>query len=135
MTAIAIQLGASLIAILLIAWISRIMGLGGDVRLRSESEVCELARIADCAFDPVEIGIDRAGIGALLRDRAGRIMLLRRQGVNFAARMLTSHHGSRLDRNLLTVSSGERLFGAVTLDLGPDAQTWASRLRRLGESA
>lgn len=131
MTGIALQLGGSLIAILLLSWLARIMGLGGDVRLRSETEVRELAHAASCTFDPVEIGIDRAGIGALLRDSDGRIMLVRRHGVNFVARLLTSHHGSRLDRNLLTIASGERMFGAVTLDLGAEAQGWASSLRRL----
>lgn len=133
--AVALQLGGSLVAILLVSWLARIFGLGGDVRLRSEDEVRELARAASCTFDPVEIGIDRAGIGALLRDRTGRIMLVRRHGVNFAARLLTSHHGSRLDRNLLTIASGERMFGAVTLDLGNEAQAWASSLRRLEGSA
>ena len=135
MTPIALQLGGSLIAILLLSWLARIMGLGGDVRLRSEDEVRELARVANSTFEPVDIAIDRAGIGALLRDSAGRIMLVRRHGVNFVARLLTSHHGSQLDRNLLTIASGERMFGAITLDLGAEAQAWAGSLRRLEGAA
>ncbi len=135
MSAIALQLCGSLIAILLVSWLARIMGLGGDIRLRNEEEVRELARVANITFEPVDIAIDRAGIGALLRDSAGRIMLVRRHGVNFAARLLTSHHGSQLDRNLLTIASGERMFGAVTLDLGSEAQVWAGSLRRLEGSA
>lgn len=134
MGAIALQLGGSLVAILLVSWLVRALGLGGDVRLRSEVEVRELARTAICAFDPVDIAIDRAGIGALLRDGAGRILLVRRHGVNFVARLLTSHHGSRLDRNFLTIDSGERMFGAVTLDLGSEAPVWAGSLRRLAGS-
>ena len=47
------------------------------------------------------------------------------------ARLIASHIGSRLDRNLLTVSTGEAFFGSVTLNLGPDAQLWAVRLRGL----
>ena len=128
----AIQLAGSLVAILLLAALVGWLGLGGDVRLRGEAEARELARAADYTFDPVEIALDRAGIGALLRDASGRVMLLRRHGVHFPARMLTSHQGTRLDRNFLTIATSESTFGAVTLDLGPEAAAWAGSLRRLG---
>ena len=39
---------------------------------------------------------------------------------------------ARLDRNLLTIGTDEKAFGAITLDLGDKAQVWASSLRRLG---
>ncbi len=130
--AVAVQLAGSLVAILLLAELARWLDLGGDLRLRDEAEARELARAADCSFDPVEIALDRAGIGALLRDAGGRVMLLRRHGVHFPARMLTSHQGTRLDRNFLTIATNERTFGSVTLDLGPDAAVWAGSLRRLG---
>lgn len=128
----AIQLGGSLVAIVLLAWLAGVIGLGGDIRLRDRDEAVTLARTAICDFVPVEIVLDRAGIGALLRDGEGQILLLRRHGVHFAARLISGHQGSKLDRNLLTVATGERFFGSVTLDLGPDAQIWASRLGRLG---
>lgn len=130
--AIAIQLGASLAAILFVAWLVRLMGLGGDVRLRNREEAITIARLAVPGFEVEEIALDRAGIGALMRDRKGRVLLIKRHGSHFAARLLDSHEGTRLDRNFLTVSTGERLFGSVTLDLGPEAQTWAGSLRRLG---
>lgn len=130
-----VQLGGSLVAIMLLAWLAGMLGLGGDVRLRDKGEAVALARTAICDFTPVDIILDRAGIGALLRDGEGRVMLLRRHGVHFAARLITNHEGSRLDRNLLTVATGDRFFGSVTLDLGPEAQTWAGSLRRLGEDA
>ena len=131
MIPVAIQLGGSLVAIVLLAWLAGQLGLGGDIRLRDQDEARELAQTAVCGFEPVEIALDRAGIGALLRDAEGRVMLLRRHGVHFAARLIASHVGSRLDRNLLTVSTGEAFFGSVTLNLGPDAQLWAVRLRGL----
>jgi hypothetical protein len=59
-------------------------------------------------------------------------MLLRRHGVHFAARLLERHDGIRLDRQFLTIGTGERTFGTVTLDLGEQAQVWAGSLRRLG---
>ena len=127
-----IQLGASLAAILLLAWLSRWLGLGRDVRLQDEAEARQLAQAALCGFVAAELAIDRAGIGALLRDQQGRVMLLRRHGAHFAARLLDSHAFARLDHNFLTVGTGEVRFGQITLDLGDQAAVWASSLRRLG---
>ena len=135
MTGLAIQLGLSLLAVLAVAWLAARMNLGGDVRLRDESEALALADAAVCGFSPVEIALDRAGIGALLRDGDDRVMLLKRHGAHFVARLLTSYEGMRLDRNFLTISTGERTFGTVTLDLGTKAQAWAGSLRRLGGTA
>lgn len=129
-----IQLAASLVAIVLLAWICRRLGLGGDVRLRDEGEARQLAAAALCGFEASELALDRAGIGALLRDSAGRVMLLRRHGAHFAARLLDNHAESRLDRNFLTIGTGEARFGKVTLDLGEKAQVWASSLRHLGRA-
>lgn len=128
-----VQIAGSLVAILALAGIARWLQLGEDVRLRSKDEARALAEAAVCGFDPVEIALDRAGIGALLRDAQGRVLLLKRHGARFAARLLSGHRDSRLDRNFLTVSTGEKRFGTVTLDLGADASVWAASLRRLGE--
>ena len=128
-----IQLGASLAAILLLAGLSRWLGLGRDVRLKDEAEARQLAQAALSGFVPVELAIDRAGIGALLRDQQGRVMLLRRHGARFVARLLDSHAFARLDRNFLTIGTGEVRFGQITLDLGVQAAIWASSLRRLGD--
>lgn len=129
---IAIQLVASVVLILLVSWLAAALKLGNDVRLKGEAEARELAATAVCGFDPVDLALDRAGIGALLRDSRGRVMLLRRHGAQFAARILDSHAFARLDRNFLTVGTGESTFGQVTLDLGDKAQVWAASLRRLG---
>jgi len=128
---LALQLVGSLVAILLLSWLAARLGLGRDVRLRDETEARALAEAAACGFDPVEIALDRAGIGALLRDAGGRVMLLRRHGARFAGRLLTSHRDIRLDRHFLTLSTSEWSFGTITLDLGAEAQAWASSLRRL----
>lgn len=126
------KLGLSLAAILGVALLVARLRLGNDVRLRDEGEAGELARAALCGFEPTEIALDRAGIGALARDPSGRVMLLRRHGAQFAARMLDTHAFARLDRNFLTVGTDDASFGTVTLDLGDRAQHWASSLRRLG---
>lgn len=132
MTEELLKLAGSLAGVFLIFFIALKLRLGGDVRLRSEDEARELAEHAICGFDAVAVSLDRAGIGALLRDAQGRVMLLRRHGAHFAARLLDGHAAARLDHNFLTIGTGERRFGSVTLDLGPQAQVWASSLRRLG---
>ena len=129
------QIGGSVIAILALAFACARLGLGKDVRIASEAEAMRLAREALCGFEPVDLVLDRAGIGALLRDAQGRVMLLRRHGAHFAARLLDNHADARLDRNFLTLGTGEVRFGQITLDLGEKAQSWASSLRHLGGGA
>ena len=126
-----LMLAGSAIAIPLLAALARRLGLGGDVRLRSETEARELAAGAVCGFTPVEIALDRGGIGALLRDAQGRVLLLRRHGVHFIARPLTHHAWIRLDRHLLVIGPDEPFLAPLALDLGADAQVWAGSLRRL----
>ncbi len=128
---LAIQLAGSLLAILALWWLAYRLGLGGDVRIRTEDEARALADEAIHGFDPVEIAIDKAGIGALCRDREGRVLLLRRHGSHWASRLLDSHAHARLDRELLTLATGDRSFGSITLDLGRDAPAWAASLRRV----
>ncbi len=128
---LAIQLAASVVLILGVTWLARKLALGSDVRLRDESEARALAEAAVCGFHARELALDRAGIAALARDDTGRVMLLRRHGAQFTARLLDSHADARLDRNFLTIGTGERFYAPVTLDLGDQAQVWAASLRRL----
>lgn len=127
-----IQPAVSLLAILALAWLAHGMRLGEDVRIQNEDHACQLANEAVCDFEVADLALDRAGIGALLRDSRGRVMLIKRHGAHFAARLLDTHADARLDRNFLTIGSGEKTFGKVTLDLGDKAQIWAGSLRRLG---
>jgi len=107
------QLVASLAAILVVTLLVWKLGLGSDIRLRDEDEARRLAGDALCGFNAVDVVLDR-------------------HGVHFAARLLDSHAGIRLDRNFLTIATAEKSFGTVTLDLGTQAQVWAGSLRRLG---
>ena len=131
MIALALQFGGSLAAILLLAWLARRLGLGGDPRLRDPDEARRLAGEVLDGFEARDVVLDRAGIGALLRDPAGRVMVLRRHGARWAGRLLDSHAAVRLDRTLLTIAPRDKTFGAVTLDLGDEAQVWAESLQRL----
>ena len=125
------KLGGSIAAILLLAWTAKRMGLGGDIRIRDEDHARRLADEAICGFEPTEIVIDRAGIGALMKDADGRHLLIRRHGAQFAGRLLDGHSDSRLHADFLTIGTGEKSFGKVTLNLGAEAQNWAAGLRHL----
>ena len=126
-----LQLGGSITAILFLAWLARRLGLGGDLRIRDEAHAKALADEVCCGFDPTEVAIDKAGIAALLKDACGRHLVIRQHGAQFAGRLLDLHSESRLDQGFLTIGTGEKTFGKITLNLGPDAQQWASGLRHL----
>jgi hypothetical protein len=121
----------SLAFVLALYGFARALRLGGDVRIADAAHAARLAAAAVPGFVAHEIVLDRARIGALVRDNAGRVLLIRRHGARFVGRELTSHAGIRLDRHTLTLDTGDRLFGTLTLDLGAEAQIWAASLRRL----
>ena len=127
-----VKLLISGLAILALAGFARWLKLGSDVRIRDEAHALALAREAVSGFDAVDSALDKARIGALLKDRAGRQMLLRRHGAAFVGRILDRNVEARLDQQFLTLGTGERYFGKVTLDLGDKAQVWAAGLRHVG---
>jgi hypothetical protein len=131
MMGLAVKFGGSLAGILALWWLSRMMGLGGDVRIRDDDHAKQLADQAVSGFRAVAVARDKAGIGALLRDANGQQMLLRRNGAHFIGRLLDSDMDARLDQNFLTVGSGETMCDSVTLNLGEQAQYWAAGLRHL----
>jgi hypothetical protein len=92
-----IKFSASLLAILSLAGLAHWLRLGGDVRIRDEAHVRAIAREAICDFEAVAVVLDRARIGALLRDGDGRQMLIRRHGVQFVGRLLSPGIEARLD--------------------------------------
>ncbi len=131
MTAELLKLAGSVVAILFLWWLARHWQLGGDARIRSEDDARAIADEIIGGFDATDVAIDRAGIGALLRDARGRHLLVRRHGALWAGRLLDGHSETRLDQNFLTVGTGESSFGKVTLNLGEKAQYWAAGLRHL----
>ena len=126
-----IQLGASLLAVLFVAWLVGRMGLGGDPRIADEAHAIRLAEEAEAGFRGIEVARDRAGFAAIVRNADGRQMLVRAHGNHFAARPIDASVEGRLDKDFLTLTMPERTFGAVTLHLGKDAGIWASRMRDL----
>jgi hypothetical protein len=118
-----LMLAGSLAGVALLAGTAWLLGLGGDLRLSGEVDVRRIA--ADAGFDVHAMALDRAGLAALVRDRADRVFLIRRHGAHFVAERLTPPIDGRLDHRFLTL-------GRTTLDLGDDAAIWAASLRRVG---
>jgi hypothetical protein len=132
--ALLIKLAGSLSAVLLVVALVRGLGLGGDVRLRDADHARALAQEVVLGFDARDVVVDRAGFGALLKDEAGRHILIRRHGVHFVGRLLGPDTIARLDRNSLIIRTGEKSFGRVVLDLGLDAQVWAAGFRTISHA-
>ena len=124
-----IQLGASLAAVLFVAWLVRKIGLGADPRIEDADHAIRLAEEAEAGFRGTEVARDRAGFAAIVRNAEGRMMLVRAHGNFFAARPVDASVIGRLDKDFLTLTTPEKTFGAVTLQLGKEAGMWASRMR------
>ena len=125
----------SLVMILGLYALARSLRLGGDQRIADADHAKRLAEETWPGFAATEVTLDRARIGALVRNAEGRVMLIRRHGARFVGRELTTHDGIRLDRHTLTLETGDRQTGTLTIDLGADAQIWAASLRRLIDPA
>ena len=122
-----LQFGGSLVAILLLAGLAYWWGLGGKPRIRDEYHARLLAGEVVYGFDPVDCSLDENGAAAVMQDHAGRIMVLKRHGSHFAGRILTGLSSAGAANGQLTINSGERRFGRVTLAV-PDGQGWAKRI-------
>lgn len=129
--AVLIQLGLSLVAALLVAWLVKAMGLGADPRIADAAHAIRLAEEAEAGFGGIDVARDRAGFAAIVRNGDGRMMLVRAHGNHFAARPVSADVVGRLDKDFLILTTPERRFGSVTLQLGKDASVWASRMRDL----
>lgn len=126
-----IQLGGSIVAVLFVVWLVKSMGLGADPRIEDDAHAIRLAEEAEAGFCGTEVARDRAGFAALVRNAEGRMMLVRAHGNHFAARPVDASVIGRLDKEFLTLTTPEKTFGAVTLQLGRDAGMWASRMREI----
>ncbi len=129
-----LQTAGSLVAILALAGLAWWLKLGGLPRLDSEDAVRRAAGEVEDGFAPIAIACDAEGAGALARDAAGRIMVIRGHGNRFVGRVLGPHAAARLEHNPgefnLVVDPGEPRFGKVFLTV-PDPEAWAAAIDRL----
>jgi hypothetical protein len=128
---VAAKLAASLVSILVLAWLARWLKLGGDPRIADAGHAMRLAFDGQYGFVGIDAAVDKAGMSALVRDAQNRHVLVNRVGNRFVTRMIAPPVQGRLDQKLLTIDLGEAAFPAVTLNLGDQAQYWASGLRHL----
>lgn len=125
-----LQFGGSLIAILALAALAAWLRLGGKPTLADDEQVRLIAGEVEHGFQPLRIGIGRDRKSALVRDDAGRIMVIRRHGNKFVGRVLSGRASVREEVDALVVDIAEPRFGSVRLSLG-DPAYWADAINRL----
>lgn len=122
------QFAGSIAAVTLLVLLAWKWGFAGAPELSGEEEARALADEVPGGFAATAVALDRTGNGALLRDEAGRMVLVAPAGAHFIARLLGP--GIRVER-----SEGELVLRgggiSVRLDLGPEATGWAQAIERL----
>lgn len=121
----------SLIAVLGLAGLALWLGLGSEPRLKSEAEAQRWANEVSDGFLAQQVTLDQQGKGALLRNAAGEIMVLKPHGSHFAGRILGTGSGARVCDDVLTIDCGETRFGTVHLTLN-EPPIWADAINALG---
>ncbi len=125
-----LQFLGSLAAILVLAAIAWRLKLGPEPRLDDENAARRAADEAVSGFEPVAIGLDTEGRGALLRDAAGRVLLLRPHGSHFAGRLLSDRADARIEDGVLLVDTAEKRYGSARLELA-DAPAWMQAIEAI----
>jgi hypothetical protein len=133
-----VQFTASLLAILVLAWFARRLGLGRDARIRDEEHAQLLADEVVNGFEALRTAVDEFGRAALLQDAAGRVILVKLHGAQFSGRLLGPEAEALIWNDLgereLQVSSGEWLFGKASLNIA-DPDDWAKAVKTAKEPA
>jgi hypothetical protein len=107
------QLGGSIVAILLLAGVARLLRLG-ESRISTEADARRIAEEMLAGFDARAALVSEDG-GAALVAGDGAIAVLKRHGAQVAARRLVPPLRIHTAVEGVTVETGERLFGSVTL--------------------
>lgn len=107
------QLGGSLVATLVLAWIARALKLG-ESRISDAETAAGFAEEALAGFRAGRAIVGTDGAAALVAGDAG-IAVLKRHGARVAVRRLVPPLALRVAVEGVTVDTGERLFGAVLL--------------------
>ncbi|MES2443576.1 MAG: hypothetical protein V4574_12165 [Pseudomonadota bacterium] len=122
-------LGASLVAILLLALAAKLLRLGG-AKLASKEEAREWAEALLSGFDGGEVWLDIDGASAVVAGRDGSVAMVRRHGARFIARRLVRPARADPEGPVVIVASGERLLKpfVITLASDDDARALAEML-------
>jgi hypothetical protein len=125
---VAWQFAGSFAAVLFLIGLAWRFGFRGKPQLEDEGRARSLAQAVSGGFDAVAVALDRSGHAALLRDAAGRIVLVAPSGAHFVARVLPAGTTVTREGELLGVSVQG---GSVSLDLGQAADDWANTITAL----
>ncbi|GMN02290.1 hypothetical protein MTsPCn3_10200 [Erythrobacter sp. MTPC3] len=123
----------SLAAIFALTGLAVMLRLGGQPLLSSSDDARRAASEVVDGFDPSRLAIAKSGDAAILQDSAGGVMVIKRHGNRFAGRILTAGAKADCDGDRMSIRTGERQFGTVTLEVN-DAAAWADAINRLGSS-
>ncbi|WP_044334639.1 hypothetical protein [Sphingomonas hengshuiensis] len=107
-------LGASLAAVLGLALIARLLGLGGGGIAGEDAAMTEAEAMLS-GFDGVRAVVGSDGRAALVWGADGSVALLKLHGAQVAARRLPGDFAREVTPKGLVVDSGERGFGRVLL--------------------
>jgi hypothetical protein len=107
------QLGGSIVAILLLAGVARMLRLG-ESKIATAADARRFAEEALVGFEARHALVGQDGNAALVAG-TGAIAVLKRHGAQVAVRRLLPPLRIREAVEGVTVETGERLFGAVTL--------------------
>jgi len=108
-----VQLGGSIAAILVLAGVARLLRLG-ESRIANKAQARQLAEEMLAGFEAHDALVSRDG-GAALVAGNGAFAVLKRHGAQVAARRLIAPLYLKTAVEGVTVATGERLFGDVTL--------------------
>jgi len=132
MPGLLLQFAGSLAAVALLVFGAYRLGFVREARLAGEEEARDIAGLAPRGFEPVALALDRDGRGALLRDAAGRIVLLAPHGAHFVVRELDPPARAQAHGGMLSLMCERHTTSLVSLDLGDSAPDWAARISALG---
>lgn len=107
------QLGGSLAAVLLLAWIARLLKLG-ESRIADAETARRMAEEALSGFVARAALVGTNGAAALVLGNDG-IALLKRHGAKVAVRRLGRPLWRRPSPEGVTIETGEKMFGSVLL--------------------
>lgn len=109
---IAIVLGGSLVAILLLALAAKLLKLGGG-RISGEDEAMRAAEDILSGFEAARATVGSDGQAAIVHGRDGSVALLKVHGAKVAGRRLNGPVDATATGDGLRVASGEARFGTV----------------------
>ena len=111
----------SVAGVIALAVIARMLRLGG-VTIGGEGEARAFAELNHVDFEAEESFVSHDGAAALVRGRDGSFVLLKAHGAQIATRRVMPPLEAEATGEGVRIATGERMFGAVRLQLPPEAR-------------